>query len=84
MISSGPIEDRLAIRELVDSYNDAVMRMDGRGLGSQLARTTARGAWVGTTLLARITFFPIWQKRHGGVYVRRLLRFSRAHDRGRR
>ena len=29
MISSGPIEDRLAIRELVDSYNDAVMRTDG-------------------------------------------------------
>ena len=29
MISSGPLEDRLAIRELVDSYNDAVMRKDG-------------------------------------------------------
>jgi len=28
MISSGPIEDRLAIRELVESYNDAVMRFD--------------------------------------------------------
>ena len=27
MISSGPIEDRLAIRE--ESYNDAVMRFDG-------------------------------------------------------
>ncbi|MDA1207809.1 MAG: nuclear transport factor 2 family protein, partial [Proteobacteria bacterium] len=29
MSSSGPIEDRLSIRELVDSYNDAVMRFDG-------------------------------------------------------
>jgi len=29
MISSGPIEDRLAIRELVECYNDAVMRFDG-------------------------------------------------------
>lgn len=29
MISSGPVEDRLAIRELVESYNDAVMRFDG-------------------------------------------------------
>lgn len=29
MISSGPLEDRLAIRELIDSYNDAVMRFDG-------------------------------------------------------
>lgn len=28
MISRGPIEDRLAIRELVESYNDAVMRRD--------------------------------------------------------
>jgi len=29
LISSGPLEDRLAIRELVESYNDAVMRFDG-------------------------------------------------------
>ena len=28
MISQGPIEDRLAIRELVESYNDAVMRLN--------------------------------------------------------
>jgi uncharacterized protein (TIGR02246 family) len=28
MISSGPLEDRLALRELVESYNDAVMRFD--------------------------------------------------------
>jgi len=28
MISSGPLEDRLAIRELVEAYNDAVMRFD--------------------------------------------------------
>ena len=28
MVSSGPVEDRLAIRELVESYNDAVMRFD--------------------------------------------------------
>lgn len=28
MISRGPLEDRLAIRELVESYNDAVMRRD--------------------------------------------------------
>lgn len=29
MISSGPLEDRLEIRELVESYNDAVIRFDG-------------------------------------------------------
>lgn len=28
MISQGPCEDRLAIRELIESYNDAVMRFD--------------------------------------------------------
>ena len=28
MRSSGPLEDRIAIRELIDSYNDAVMRFD--------------------------------------------------------
>jgi len=37
MISSGPIEDRLAIRELVDSYNDAVMRFDGEAWKSNWA-----------------------------------------------
>jgi len=29
MISSGTLEDRWLIRELVESYNDAVMRFDG-------------------------------------------------------
>ena len=29
MISSGALEDRWLIRELVESYNDAVMRFDG-------------------------------------------------------
>ena len=28
MISTGPLEDRLAIRELVESYNHAVMQFD--------------------------------------------------------
>jgi uncharacterized protein (TIGR02246 family) len=37
MISTGPLEDRLAIRELVDSYNDAVMRFDGEAWKSNWA-----------------------------------------------
>ena len=37
MISSGPIEDRLAIRELVESYNDAVMRFDADAWGANWA-----------------------------------------------
>jgi uncharacterized protein (TIGR02246 family) len=37
MISSGPLEDRLAIRELVESYNDAVMRFDPDDWGANWA-----------------------------------------------
>ncbi len=33
MISSGALEDRCLIRELVESYNDAVMRFDGEAWG---------------------------------------------------
>ena len=42
MISSGPLEDRLAIRELVDSYNDAVMRFDGDAWSANWAED---GVW---------------------------------------
>jgi uncharacterized protein (TIGR02246 family) len=34
MISSGALEDRLAIRELIESYNDAVMRFDAEAWGA--------------------------------------------------
>lgn len=37
MISSGPLEDRLAIRELVESYNHAVMRFDAADWASNWA-----------------------------------------------
>ena len=60
MISSGPLEDRLAIRELVESYNDAVMRFDADawganwaedaiwdlGQGSHQGRDTIVAAWL--------------------------------------
>ncbi len=42
MISSGPMEDRLAIRELVESYNDAVMRFDADAWGANWADD---GSW---------------------------------------
>ena len=60
MISSGPVEDRLAIRELVESYNDAVMRFDAEawganwtddavwnlpGAGDMVGKATIVGAW---------------------------------------
>jgi ketosteroid isomerase-like protein len=37
MISRGPLEDRLSIRELVESYNDAVMRFDADAWGANWA-----------------------------------------------
>jgi uncharacterized protein (TIGR02246 family) len=37
MINSGSVEDRLAIRELVESYNDAVMRVDVDAWGANWA-----------------------------------------------
>ena len=37
MLSQGPIEDRLQIRELIDSYNNAVMRFDGETWASNWA-----------------------------------------------
>jgi len=42
VISSGPVEDRLAIRELVESYNDAVMRFDAEAWAANWA---ADGSW---------------------------------------
>ena len=42
MLSQGPIEDRLQIRELIDSYNNAVMRFDGETWASNWAED---GVW---------------------------------------
>jgi len=62
MISSGPTEDRLAIRELVDSYNDAVMRLDGEAWASNWMED---GIWslpgVGE-VAGKAKFYPMWQQ----------------------
>ncbi len=62
MISSGPHEDRLAIRELVESYNDAVMRFDGE---SWAANWTEDATWslpgMGD-VTGKANFFPLWQQ----------------------
>jgi len=62
MISSGPIEDRIAIRELVESYNDAVMRFDGEAwqsnwLDDAIWSLPGRGEVQGKS-----NFFPMWQE----------------------
>ena len=65
MISSGPVEDRLAIRELVESYNDAVMRFDGDAWASNWTDDatwdTGQGALTG-----KDTFYPAWQQAMSG------------------
>jgi ketosteroid isomerase-like protein len=61
MLSSGPIEDRLAIRELVDSYNDAVMRFDGEAWASNW-RDDATWSLPGAgPIKGKENFFPMWQ-----------------------
>ena len=66
MISSGPIEDRLAIRELVDSYNDAVMRFDGDAWQANW-RDDAIWSLPGAGPIAgKANFYPIWQQAMAG------------------
>jgi uncharacterized protein (TIGR02246 family) len=69
MISSGPIEDRLAIRELVESYNDAVMRFDADDYGANWA---ADGVWSlpgGREVTGRDTIVPFWKQMMGALKV---------------
>ena len=62
MISSGPLEDRLAIRELVDSYNDAVMRKDGDAWAENW-RDDATWELPGAgPITGKENFFPMWQQ----------------------
>jgi ketosteroid isomerase-like protein len=62
MISSGPVEDRLAIRELVESYNDAVMRFDADAWGANWAED---GTWslpgMGP-VTGRANIVPMWKQ----------------------
>jgi ketosteroid isomerase-like protein len=60
MISSGPVEDRLAIRELVESYNDAVMRFDADAWGANWAED---GVWAlpQAEVAGKANIVPTWQ-----------------------
>jgi ketosteroid isomerase-like protein len=61
MISSGPLEDRLAIRELVESYNDAVMRFDADAWGANWADD---GVWAlpQAEVAGKANIVPMWQQ----------------------
>ncbi len=66
MISSGPIEDRLAIRELVESYNDAVMRFDGDAWQANW-RDDATWSLPGAgPITGKENFYPMWQQAMSG------------------
>ena len=69
MISSGPIEDRLAIRELVESYNDAVMRFDADAWSENW---TEDGVWSLPGLgevQGRDKIVPLWKQATGSYVV---------------
>lgn len=60
-ISGGPIEDRLAIRELIESYNDAVMRFDGEAWAENWTDDATWSLPGAGDLTGKDTFFPAWQ-----------------------
>jgi len=66
MISSGPVEDRLAIRELVESYNDAVMRFDGAAWAENWIEDAVWSLPGMGDVTPRAKFFPMWQAMMGG------------------
>lgn len=66
MISSGPVEDRLSIRELVESYNDAVMRFDADAWGANWAED---GIWSlpgRGEVKGKAAIVPTWQQAMSG------------------
>jgi ketosteroid isomerase-like protein len=65
MISTGPAEDRLAIRELVESYNDAVMRFD-RDAWAENWRDDATWDTGQGPLTGKDTIVPAWEQAMSG------------------
>ena len=65
MISSGPLEDRLAIRELVESYNDAVMRFDEAAWAENWTDDATWDTGQGP-LTGKDTFVPVWREAMSG------------------
>jgi len=61
MSSSGPIEDRLSIRELVDSYNDAVMRFDGDAWSANWAEDAVWNLPGAGEIAGRSAILTVWQ-----------------------
>ena len=62
MISSGPVEDRLEIRELVESYNDAVMRFDGDAWKENWLDDATWHLPGAGDVTGKENFFGVWQQ----------------------
>ena len=61
MTFTGPIEDRIAIRELIESYSDAVFRRDAEAWGALWAKD---GVWtlMGQEVRGRDTIVGAWKQ----------------------
>jgi len=66
MISRGPIEDRLAIRELVESYNDAVMRFDGDAWAENWRDYATWHLPGAGPIQGKSNFYPMWKQAMSG------------------
>jgi uncharacterized protein (TIGR02246 family) len=69
MTWQGPIEDRLAIRELVESYNDAVMRGDAEAWADHWAED---GVWAlpwTEEIRGRDAIVALWTQVMGNLQV---------------
>jgi hypothetical protein len=62
------LEDRIALRELVESYNDAVMRFDAEDWGSHWAED---GVWSPgrAEVSGREAIVTLWTQIMGGIEV---------------
>ena len=61
MLSSGSMEDRWLIRELVESYNDAVMRFDGEAWASNWTEDAVWHLPGAGDVQGRATILTVWQ-----------------------
>jgi len=61
MAFTGPAEDRLAIRELIDRYNDAIARFDAEAWGETWTED-AEWELMGLAVNGRESIVGLWQK----------------------
>jgi ketosteroid isomerase-like protein len=61
-MGQGPVEDRLAIRELVEAYNDAVMRFDAEAWEDTWADDAVWSLPEVGEMTGKANFVPIWKE----------------------